>query len=106
MVNRGTNVEGEQIRKTVGLPLGKAGSGRERLGEAGLTLQARGDQVRILGVKFGSRAKRAGIEQGWKVARAQGCDRPALAHWIYVPGLALIALVWFVQRRRLRFASV
>jgi TRAP transporter 4TM/12TM fusion protein len=106
MVIEGTNVEGEQIRKTVGLPLGKAGSGRERLGEAGLTLQARGDEVRILGVKFGSRAKRAGIEQGWQVAALKvATDRPS-PHWIYVPGLALIALVWFVQRRRLRFASV
>jgi hypothetical protein len=102
LVIEGTNVEGEQIRKTVGVPLGKAGNGRDRLAEAGLTLQASGDEVRILGVKFGSRAKRAGIEQGWKVAALKvAAERPS-AHWIYVPGLALIALVWFVQRRRLQ----
>jgi TRAP transporter 4TM/12TM fusion protein len=102
MVIEGTNVEGDQIRKTVGVQLGKAGEGRQRLAEAGLVFQPLGDEVRITGVKFGSRAKRAGIEQGWKVSAVKvPTDRPS-AHWIYLPGLALIALVWFLQRRRLQ----
>jgi TRAP transporter 4TM/12TM fusion protein len=100
MVIEGTNVEGEEVRKTVGVPLGKAGEGRKRLVEAGLTLTALGDEVRIVGVKFGSRAKRAGVEQGWKVSALMvPADRPS-PHWMYLPAAALIALVWFLQRPR------
>ena len=31
-------------------------------------------------------------------------NRPA-KEWFYLPALALLALVWFAQRRRLRIAS-
>jgi hypothetical protein len=102
MLIEGINVEGEQIRKTVGVQLGKDGEGRVRLAEAGLLLQALGEEVRITGVKFGSRARRAGIEQGWKVSSVKvPTDRPS-QHWIYLPGFALIALVWFLQKQRLK----
>jgi hypothetical protein len=57
--------------------------------------------VRIIGVKFGSRAKRAGVEQSWKVSALKvPADRPS-PHWMYLPAAALIALVWFLQRPRL-----
>jgi len=65
MLIEGMNVEGDEVRKTVGVQLGSEGEGRKRLAEAGLTLSTLGDEVRITGVRFGSRAKRAGIEQGF-----------------------------------------
>ena len=100
MVIEGTNVEGEDVRKTVGVQMGKPDDARVRLAEAGLTLSALGDDVRLIGVKFGSRAKRAGIEQGWKVSALNvPTDRPS-PHWIYLPALALIALIWFLQKQR------
>jgi TRAP transporter 4TM/12TM fusion protein len=102
MVIEGTNVEGDEARKTVGVQLGRQGEGRKRLAEAGLTLSTLGDEVRITGVKFGSRAKRAGIEQGWKVSALKvPTDRPS-PHWMYLPAFALIALVWFLQKQRLK----
>jgi len=72
------------------------------LTEAGLTLQALGDEARITGVKFGSRAKKSGFEQGWKVSAIKvRTDRPS-EHWVYIPALALAAFVWFLQRARLQ----
>ncbi len=102
LVIEGINVEGDDVKKTVAVQLGKPGEGRKRLAEAGLTLSVLGPEVRTTGVKFGSRAKKSGFEQGWKVAAIKvPNDRPS-EHWIYLPALALLALVWFLQRTRSR----
>jgi len=100
LVILGTNVEGEDVRKTVAVQLGAPGDGRKRLAEAGLTISALGPEVRVSAVKFGSRAKKSGFEQGFKVAAVKvPTDRPS-EHWVYIPALALVAFVWFLQRRR------
>ncbi len=103
LVIRGTNIEGEDVNKTVAVQLlDKPGEGRKRLADAGLTVSMLGPEVTISAVKFGSRAKKSGFEQGFKVAAVKvPSDRPS-EHWIYIPALALIALVWFLQRARER----
>ena len=89
MVIKGSTIEGDEVQKTVAVELGEAGAdGRKRLAEAGLTLAALGDRVQIVGVKFGSRAQKAGVEQGWEVARIEvPSGRPSM-HWFYLPALA------------------
>jgi hypothetical protein len=68
-VIKGTTIEGDDVRKTVAVRLGAAGDdGRKRLADAGLTFSALGDTLKISGVKFGTRAKKAGIDQGYDVA--------------------------------------
>jgi TRAP transporter 4TM/12TM fusion protein len=99
---KGTNVEGEDIRKTVSVQLGKSPDGRMRLAEAGLTFTVLGDEVRIGTVKFGSRAKRAGFEQGWVVEGLKVDSDAPSPHWMFIPGYAIVALVAFLQRRRMR----
>ena len=76
--------------------------GRKRLADAGLTISMLGPEVSVSAVKFGSRARKSGFEQGFKVAAIKvPTDRPS-EHWVYIPALALIALVWFLQRSRER----
>jgi len=100
LVIEGTNVEGDDVRKTVAVQLGKPGEGRARLAQAGLSVQVLGSEVRTTVVRFGSRAKKSGFEQGWKIVAIKvPTDRPS-EHWIYVPALALLAFVWFLQRAR------
>lgn len=103
MVIKGMTLEGEDKVKTVAVRLGAAGAdGRKRLSDAGIQLMPLGDQMQIGAVKFGSRAKKAGVEQGWDLhAIKVPNDRPS-PHWFYLPALALIALVWFAQGLRLR----
>jgi TRAP transporter 4TM/12TM fusion protein len=104
LVIEGTTIEGDDLRKTVGVQLGKTGDARQRLAEAGLTLAIAGPEVRITGVKFGTRAKRAGFEQGWKIAAVKTpTDAPA-EHWFYLPALLLAGMVWLLQGRRARAA--
>ena len=78
MVIKGTTIEGDDVTKTVAVRLGAAGEdGRKRLAEAGAHARgARRRGCRSRGVKFGSRAKKSGFEQGWDVARDRGAVRP------------------------------
>jgi TRAP transporter 4TM/12TM fusion protein len=102
-VIEGTSVEGDDIKKTVAVNVTRPGEGRARLAEAGLTLTVLGDEVRVATVKFGSRAKKAGFEQGWKVKemKVTSEDAPS-AHWVFIPAFALVAFVFFLQRRRVK----
>ena len=90
------------MKKTVALRLGPPGDdGRKRLADAGLTMSGLGDTLKISGVKFGTRAKKAGIDQGYDVVSvAIPSGRPSQL-WFYLPGFALIALVWWAQGRRM-----
>ncbi|MFN3986648.1 MAG: TRAP transporter permease [Rhodocyclaceae bacterium] len=106
----GMTLEGRDVSKGVLLPLGEttgpggeALNARDRLASVGLTVMALGDQVQIAAVRFGSRAERLGIEQGFSITAIElpSGERPA-KEWIYVPTLLLLALVWALQRARAR----
>ena len=100
MIIEGTNIEGEQVRKTVGVQLGAPGDGRKRLQDAGITVVALGDRVQVANVRFGSRAKKSGFEPGWTIGGVLvPTDRPS-AHWVYAPALLLVGLLWWGQGRR------
>jgi hypothetical protein len=102
MVIKGTSIEGDDVRKTVAVRLGPKGEdGRKRLTEAGLTLTQLGDAVQISAVKFGSRAKKSGFDQGYDVDRIEVPSGRPSPHWFYLPAVLLIALVWWSQGRRL-----
>jgi hypothetical protein len=99
---KGATIEGDDVAKTVAVRLGAKGEdGRKRLAEAGLTLAALGDSVQISGVKFGSRAKKSGFEQGWDIERVEVPSGRASPHWFYLPAFVLVAFVWWWQGRRM-----
>jgi TRAP transporter 4TM/12TM fusion protein len=107
MVIQGTTIEGEEVTKTVAVQLGDKGpDGRKRLADAGLQLTTLGERVEVGAVRFGSRAKKGGFEQGWNVqALKLPSERPS-AHWFYLPGVLLVAIVWWRQGRRLRDVAI
>ena len=106
----GTNLEGKDLVKTVAVTLGSssggsssgggAGDGRKRLAAAGLQLVPLGDKMQIGQVTFGSKAKKAGFEDGWNVSAIKVPSGRPSPHWFYLPALLLIALVWWSQGRR------
>ena len=118
----GTTIEGDDVDKTVAVALPdrpRAGTeaaaaaaavaaadpvayGRQRLAGAGLTLTGLGERVQVATVKFGSRAKRQGFEQGFQVEEVKvQAQRPSV-HWPYLPAFLLAGLVWWAQGRRMR----
>ncbi len=111
----GMNLEGDELRKTVAVPLpalpegsnatGDA-AGLQRLSAAGLTVMAMGDQAQIASVRFGSQARRAGWEQGWDIAEVKvpNPNRPS-EFWIYIPAFLILAFIWIKQGGRMRRAG-
>jgi Domain of unknown function (DUF3394)/Tripartite ATP-independent periplasmic transporter, DctM component len=99
----GTDLDGEPVTKTVALPMGEGNNGRERLRSGGVTLVQLGGEVEIAAVKFGSRARKLGVEQGYKVSELllPNPARPS-PHWVLLPAAALALLVWWLQGRRAR----
>ncbi len=111
-VLKGMNIEGDELQKTVAVPLpalpeGNTASGdavgQQRLMAAGLTVMALGDQAQIASVRFGSQARKSGWEQGWDIDQVlvPNPQRPS-EFWVYLPALLILALVWFRQGVRMR----
>ncbi|WP_096697772.1 TRAP transporter permease [Polaromonas sp. AER18D-145] len=99
----GQTLDGELQTKTVALPMGEGATGRERLRDGGVTLSQLGTDLEVAAVKFGSRAKKLGVEQGYKVVELKlpNPSRPS-THWVFIPAALLGWLVWWMQGLRLR----
>jgi hypothetical protein len=105
MVVSGMTLEGDDVTKTISLPLAAAGEGRKRLADAGLALSALGDNVQVGAIKFGSAAKRVGLESGFTIDHVLlPADRPS-KHWVYLPALVLLGFVALLQWRRKKTAA-
>ena len=96
----GEDIEGREIDKVVMLPLGAAGSGKDRLFEAGLELLIDDGKVIVDNVVFGSTAERQKIDFDFEIASVEvEADRPA-KQWFYLPALIVLGLIIMLQRGR------
>ena len=97
---KGEDIEGRMIDKTVMLPLGAAGSGEDRLFEAGLEIIVVGDKTIVDNVVFGSTAERQKIDFDFEIVSVEvKADRPA-KQWFYLPALLALGLIVMLQRGR------
>jgi hypothetical protein len=88
------------MKKTVRVELAPGNDLRSRLAPSGLTLLQTPEGWQVAAVRLNSPADKAGFEQGFRITGIeQLAVRPA-KEWMYLPALALIALVWWLQRRR------
>src|SRR5262249_10796141 len=93
---------GDDVEKLVRLTLRTGESGRERLDKAGLALTPAGAKLRIQTVRSGSEAARYGLAPGDEItAILVPAPRPS-RYWFALPGLALLAGIVALQRRRQR----
>jgi hypothetical protein len=99
----GETLDGEMQTKTVALPMGEGATGRDRLRDGGVTLSQLGSEIEVAAVKFGSRARKLGVEQGYKLVELKlpNPSRPA-NYWVFIPAALLGFLVWWLQGLRLR----
>jgi hypothetical protein len=96
----GEKRDGSDVRKGVLLPLGDAGTARERLGRIGLTVNAFAGEVQVSQVQFGSRAAKLGLAPGQKIVGVElPAERPA-KEWLFLPAVALLLLIMGLQRAR------
>ncbi|HEV7277473.1 MAG TPA: TRAP transporter permease [Devosiaceae bacterium] len=97
----GVDLAGDDYTRVVRLPLGEPGDGAERLSNAGLQVVELAGDMQVIGVRFRSQAERLGLSIGQTVERVlvPNPNRPA-PEWMFLPALALIALVAGLQWRR------
>ena len=96
----GISIEGEEVEKTVMLPLTGTGSGEERLLEAGLDLRDEDGRVFIDNIVFGSAAERAGLDFDFEITNVLSPnDRPP-KEIMWIPALALLGVIMWLQHRR------
>jgi hypothetical protein len=97
----GISIEGNEVTKTVPLPMGPAGPGAERLANAGLELREEDGKVIIDMIGFASPAEKAGLDFDFEIKSVlQPNDRPP-RELIWIPALLLLAGIIWLQRRRL-----
>ena len=51
-------------------------------------------------VQFGSTAEKLGVEQGFAITSVEVESQRPNKEWVFIPALALLALIVVIQRRR------
>ena len=101
-VVEGMDLMGEDVRKTINIPIGAPAEPLERLREIGLTVTPAGDSLMVTNVAFGSYAKRIGLDVGYDVtAVLRNADQPSSLIPIGI-ALAATAGIAGLQYSRLR----
>jgi TRAP transporter 4TM/12TM fusion protein len=97
---QGLSIEGDEVEKTVMLPMGRTGPGAERLANAGLELRQEDGKILIDAIGFGSPAEKAGLDFDFEITSVLGVnDRPP-KELMWLPALVLLGLIVRLQRRR------
>lgn len=96
----GLNLNGEDVSKSVLIPLGEPGSAKERLSNAGLRVLPQDDRLQILLVRFESQAALLGVEQGWQITKMEVPTERLAKEWMFLPAIGLLLLIIAMQRRR------
>jgi len=100
IVVSGESFEGDQIRRTILLPLGDGATATERLEASGLILRYEDGQAIVDDIGFGSAAEKLGVDFDFVVEEVKlEAERPA-PEWIWILALGLVGGVGAMQRGR------
>ena len=97
---KGEKMDGREFTKTVMLPVGDEKGGAERLAAIGIETRNEEGKILIDNVVFSSPAEKAGIDFDQEILNIQAPSKRLPKQLMFIPALALYALVWFVQRKR------
>ena len=98
----GLNAIGEPVTFVALLPVGEGETGEDRLFASGLEYVVNGDSVVIDNVTFGSPAAEAGFDWDQTVERVMRPKAQPPKELMFIPALALLALIVLWQRSRAR----
>ena len=97
---KGEDLNGKLYTKTVMLPVGGDGTGAERLAAIGVETRQEEGKILIDNVVFSSAAEKAGIDFDQEILNIKVPTKRLPKQIIFIPALGLLALIWFMQRRR------
>ncbi|MGR2768514.1 TRAP transporter permease [Photobacterium ganghwense] len=97
----GETLDGKQVSKHVMLPFAEGAiTPEDRIASTGLMLRQDGDKMLVDTVEFGSPAEQAGIDFDWEITAVSLPAVRPMKEWVFIPTLALLALLGWNQRRR------
>ncbi|AUH35482.1 C4-dicarboxylate ABC transporter [Paracoccus tegillarcae] len=97
----GLNAVGDPVEFAAVLNVPEGADGAERLANAGVVaLRSEGEDVFIDDVAFDSPAQEAGLDWDQQVLMVRSPAAAPSKYWIYLPVVMLLALVVWLQRRR------
>lgn len=99
---KGEKDTGKVFTKTIMLKVGKAATGLERLNEIGFEIRNEDGKTLVDNVVFSSAAEKAGIDFDQEILNLQVPTDRLPKQLVFIPALALLAFIWFVQRNRSR----
>ena len=98
---KGLNDVGDLKEWVVVLPLGDGATGADKIAGAGLSLRIDGGKTLVDDAAFNSAAKNAGLDWDQEIIRVLRPVETPSKYLIYFPAFAVLALIIFVQRRRI-----
>jgi hypothetical protein len=100
------DLSGDTVEKLVRLSVGPGNTQAERLATTGLTVRQTGDSVMIQSIRFGSEARKNGLQQGDEIkAVVVPAARPS-PYWFALPAFLVLGLIVWAQLRRRRYGAV
>ncbi|NVK17318.1 MAG: TRAP transporter permease [Methylocystaceae bacterium] len=96
----GVSIEGEDVAKTVLLPLGPKADGAERLAFAGIELRNEDGKAIVDNVAFDSAAKKLGVDFDFEIVGVRVENDRMPKQVMFIPALLLLGLVIMLQRGR------
>jgi TRAP transporter 4TM/12TM fusion protein len=99
---KGENMDGEEYTKALMLPVGNAKSGQERLNEIGFEIRNEDEKILVDNVVFSSKAEKMGIDFDQEIMKINIPSERLPKQLMFLPALALLALIYVLQRKRSR----
>jgi TRAP transporter 4TM/12TM fusion protein len=99
---KGEKDNGKEFTKTLMLPVGGENTAIERLAGIGIETRQEEGKTLIENVVFSSPAEKAGIDFDQEIINLQVPSKRPPKQLMDIPALLLLALIWFLQRSRLR----
>ncbi len=102
---KGEKMSGKEYEMTVMLPVGDEPTGAEKLAGLGIETIEEDGKVVVDMVGFGSAAEKAKIDFDQEILSVQMPTERPNKEFMFFPALLLLALIWFLQRGRVRKAA-
>ncbi len=97
---KGENMKGKEYTKALMFTVGNAQNGVDRLNEIGFETRTEEGKVLVDNVVFSSNAEKMGIDFDQEILMVKIPSKRPSKQLMFIPALGLLALVFFVQRRR------
>ncbi len=98
----GISLEGDEVKKSVMLPLGPKASGEDRLYNAGIAVRNEDGRIYVDDVVFGGPAEKVGIDFDYEITAIKLEAERMPKEVFFAPAFLLLGLIIFLQRRRHR----